>query len=154
MLRRSLPILTVPRASVDHSAKGFRTLGSLLGMSQRSELGRSYENRSAFDRLRRINETGSTRKTLTWKFSIDEGESHIRVRSSIVAQPVRRQRHGVTDDWPSTSSHGWRSPMLHILMLATMVGFFGLCVNYSYPLTGTVFLGTIVCYALARSRRF
>ena len=44
--------------------------------------------------------------------------------------------------------------MLHILMLAAVVGFFGLCVIYSYPLTGTVVLGTLVCYTVARSRRF
>jgi hypothetical protein len=41
--------------------------------------------------------------------------------------------------------------MLHILMLAAAVGFFGLCLIYSYLLTGTVFLGTLVYYALARS---
>jgi hypothetical protein len=154
MLRRSLPILAMSRASVDHSTKGSRTPGGLLGMSRRSEPDRSYENRSGFDRPRRINDPGATGKSLTWISSIGEREPPIGARSRIVAYPIRPRRHETTDDWPSTSAHRWRSPMLHTLMLAAVVGFFGLCVIYSYPLTGTVVLGILICYTVARTRRF
>jgi hypothetical protein len=154
MLRRSLATLAMSRAFVDHSAKGSRTPVSLLGMRRRSEPDRSYENRSGFDCPHRISETGSPGKTLTWISYIGERESHIHGRSRIVAQPTRPQRHETTDDWSSTSAHRRRSPMLHILMLAAVVGFFGLCLNYSYPLTGTVVLGTLICYTVARTQHF
>lgn len=151
MLRRSLSIIAMSHTPFDRSANKPSRPGSLLTPNRCSRPAGSHEKRSGFGRPRRADEPSSTAEILEWRFSNEDGKHHTGVWSRIAAQPIRFKRHDRLEYCLRAVLCRWRSLMLHILMLAAAVGFVGLCLIYSYPLTGTVFLGTLVYYALARS---
>jgi len=151
MLRRSLSTIAMSHTPFDRRANKPWRPGSLLTTNRRSRLGESHEERSGFGRPRRADEPSSAAEILERRLSTEDGTHLTAVWTRIAAQPIRSKRHDTLEFCLRAVLCRWRSLILHILMLAAAVGFFGLCLIYSYPLTGTVFLGTLVGYALVRS---
>jgi hypothetical protein len=153
MLRHSLPMIAISRAPFGQSAKGSQGLDSPLTINRHSRLDRSHEERSVYDRALRTGESGLTDEIPEWRCSIEDRKYQVAARSRIMAQPFRSERHESIAYHRRVVSRRRKSPMLDVSVLVAVVGFFGLSVIYSYPLTGMVFLGTLVYYAFAHSER-